>query len=116
MKRKLTTTLIAFLAMAVLMSIALSSTHKVEIMRAATVNGVELKPGNYRLSVADENTAEIYKGSKLIVKAKVEILPLGGATPGSVTQGIDGKVREIRLKNEKVVFLDAASAASSGGR
>ena len=114
MNKEQATTLIALLTLTLLMGVAFSSAHRVEIMRAATVNGVELKPGNYQLSVADGNTAEIYKGKKLLVRAKVEILPLAGATPGSVTQGADGKVREIRLKSEKVVFVDSAAGSSSG--
>jgi hypothetical protein len=116
MNRKLFTALVVFLAMAFLMGVAFSSTHKIEVMRAGTVNGIELKPGNYKLSMTDDSTAEIYKGRKLVVKAKVEIQPLGSATPGSITQGTDGKVREIRLKNEKVVFVDTASGSASAGR
>jgi len=114
MNRKLTTLLIAFLTIAVMMGVAFSSTHKVEMLRVATVNGVELKPGNYKLSLSGENTAEIYRGKKLMVTATVEIQPLGGSTPGSVAQGVDGKVREIRLKNEKVVFIDSATPRRSG--
>ena len=114
MNRKLTTLLIAFLTIAVMMGVAFSNTYKVEMLRAATVNGVELKPGNYKLSLSDGSTAEIYKGKKLMVTATVEVQPLGGSTPGSVSQGIDGKVREIRLKSEKVIFVDSASAHKSG--
>lgn len=117
MNRKIAKALIALITVALLMGIAFSSSHKVEILRAATVNGVELKPGDYKLSMVDDQTAEIYRGKRLIVKAKVEVQPLAGATPGSVTQGTDGKVKEIRLKNEKVVFVDAVSGGgSSGGR
>jgi len=106
--------LVALVSLIFVMGVAFSAAHRVEFMRAATVNGVELKPGNYQLTMTDETTAEIYRGKKLLVKAKVEIQPLGGATPGSVSQGVDGKVREIRLKTEKIVFVNSISASGSG--
>ena len=114
MKKNLVTVSIVLLTLTLLISVAFSASHRVEILRAANVNGVELKPGNYQLKMADENTAEIYKGKRLVVTAKVELAPLGNATPGSVSQGVDGNVREIRLKQEKVVFVDSGSGMRSG--
>ena len=114
MNRNLGTSLIALIALTLLVGVVFGSTHRVEIMRVANVNGVELKPGNYQVSLTDENTAEIYKGKKLLVRAKVEIQPLGAETPGSVTQGVDGKVKEIRLKDEKIVFVGSAVGSGSG--
>ena len=114
MKKNLVTVSIVLLTLTLLMSVAFSAAHRVEILRAATVNGVELKPGNYQLTKTDESTAEIYKGKRLVVTAEVEVVPLGNATPGSVSQGVDGKVREIRLKQEKVVFVASASGTRSG--
>jgi len=111
--KKLSIALVGLLTLVLLTGSAFSA-HRIEILRAATINGVELKPGKYELSVADEKTAEIYKGKKLIVSADVEVQPLGGATAGSVAQGVDGKIREIRLKNEKVVFVNAATGKKSG--
>ena len=114
MKKNLATLSIVLLILTLLVSVAFSAGHRVEILRSANVNGVELKPGNYKLTMTDEKTAEIYKGKKLMVTAHVELVPLGNATPGSVAQGVDGKVREIRLKQEKVVFVDSASGTRSG--
>ena len=115
MKKRVITAMIALLAITLLTGLAFSA-HRVEIMRSASVNGVELKPGNYKIEMTDENTAQIFKGKKLVVTAKVDVMPLGGATPGSVSQGTDGKVREIRLKNERVVFIDSAASGTKSGR
>ncbi len=111
MSKKMFVVLIALFSLTLIMGVAFSAVHRVEILRSASINGVDLKPGNYALAVVDENTAEIYKGKKLLVKAKIEVVPLAGATPGSVSQGVDGKVREIRLKEEKVVFVDAITGS-----
>jgi hypothetical protein len=76
----------------------------VQFLTKAVINGVEISPGTYKLEMNGDNTVEIYNGKELLISAKVEVLPLGNAYPNSVSQKSDGRVTEIRLKKERVVF------------
>lgn len=99
------TFLIAAFISLLLFSPALAKSHSFDLYQAATLNGVELVPGNYKLKLNEEE-AEIHRGGKMIVKAKVEVQPLGeGVLPN--TERIEGgKLIEIRMKKQVVVFVD----------
>jgi hypothetical protein len=86
----------------------LGKAHQVELLKASTINGVELGAGIYKLEINGDNEAELYRDGELLLKAKVEVKPLGGSIPNSVRQMADGTIKEIRLKNERVVFADSA--------
>ena len=104
-------TLMAFLVLfgLILSTQLFSRTHSIEFWKTAVVNGVELKPGQYRLSVTDEKTAEIHRGNSLLVTAEVEVLPLENGMSNSVRQMRDGTLLEVRLKGERILFKDALS-------
>ncbi len=104
MKKLAITTLVLFVACALFSGVALAKSHKVEFLNKAVINGVELQPGTYKLEMNGDNKVEIYKGKELLVSAQVKVLPLGKAYPNSVSQKSDGRVTEIRLKKERVVF------------
>ena len=104
MKKLTSITLVLLIACVLTSGVALGKAHKVEFLVKAVINGVEISPGKYKLEVNGDNMAEIYKGKELLVSAKVEVLPLGKAYPNSVSQKSDGRVTEIRLKKERVVF------------
>ena len=104
MKKLTSIALVVLIACVLTSGVALGKSHKVEFLVKAVINGVEISPGKYKLEVNGDNMAEIYKGKDLLVSAKVEILPLGKAYPNSVSQKSDGRVTEIRLKKERVVF------------
>jgi len=106
-KKLAITTLVIFVACALSSGVALAKSHKVEFLNKAVINGVELSPGKYKLELNGDSTVEIYKGKELLVSAKVEVLPLGKAYPNSVSQKSDGRVTEIRLKKERVVFNES---------
>ena len=104
MKKLVITTLVILVACALSSGVALAKTHKVQFLNKAVINGVEIQPGTYKLEMNGDNKVEIYKGKELLVSAEVEVLPLGKAYPNSVSQKTDGRVTEIRLKKERVVF------------
>jgi hypothetical protein len=95
-------------AIGILLTVTVAAeSHRIDMLRAGILNGVELKTGQYKLVLNDEGEAEIYRGKKLMVKAKVEILPLGGGTPGSIIQDREGTLKEIRLSEQKILFVDS---------
>lgn len=81
-----------------------AKSHRIELTQKAEVNGVSLNPGTYRIKFNGDNELEIYKGSRLLTKARAEVRPLEDAIPHSVTLK-KGQLVEIRLKNEKLVLL-----------
>jgi hypothetical protein len=87
---------------------ARSENHRIEILRTASLNGVQLKPGVYRLSLNGANEAEIYKGRNLLVTSEVELVPLANASPNSVVQTNTGQLKEIRLSKERILFVDSS--------
>ena len=77
------------------------------------MNGVELKPGEYTLELDGSGHGKIRRGSKLLVEAEVEVQPLGSTMPHSISQFRDGRVKEIRLKQEKIVFINTRASAQT---
>lgn len=63
----MTKTVKLFALMILALAIASASTHTLSLFQASVVNGTELQPGDYKLSV-ENNKAILIKG-----KAKVEI-------------------------------------------
>ena len=105
-------TILAGMGMLVLVALTITSvwaadSHRVEFASAAQFNGVQIEPGKYKLVLNGEQTAELWDGKQLLLKAKVEVVPLAGATPQSVSTNGDGSLKEIRLKKERVVFLES---------
>lgn len=90
-----------------------AESHRIELIRPGEIGGQELKVGQYKLVLSGQGLAEIYRGRKLLVKAKVEVLPLGDAIPRSISQTQDGELKEIRLKKERVVFVDSQAIAQN---
>lgn len=83
---------------------ALAESHKFRLLNEATLAGVQLAPGNYRIEFEGEQ-ALVYRGKKLVVETKAEVQPLDkGVSPNSVKIE-SGEIREIRLKKECVMFV-----------
>ncbi len=83
-----------------------AKTHRIELAQQAKVNGVELRPGEYRIKVGPENEVEFYQGNKLVAKTKAEVKPLEKELPNSVSLK-EGNLVEIRLKKEKLVLISS---------
>jgi hypothetical protein len=91
----------------------LAEAHRFDLLRKGLINGVELKPGRYTLELDGDNLGRIRQGKKLLVEVSIEVLPIGGAMPQSVSQFRDGRVKEIRLKEKRVVFVDTDASAQT---
>jgi ABC-type cobalamin transport system ATPase subunit len=91
----------------------LAESHRIELIRPGEIGGQQLKAGKYKLVLNGQGTAEIYRGRKLLAKASVEVLPLGDRIPRSISQTQDGELKEIRLKKERVVFIESQAIAQN---
>ena len=105
MTKVTTLLLVLILGLIVLPSGMFAKDHRVEFPSKAVVNGTELEAGKYKLRLTSEDTAEFYSGKELLATSKVEIKPIGTATPNSVSIKRDGRLVEIRLKNERIVLI-----------
>ena len=91
----------------------LADSHRFELLKAGVINGVKLKPGEYILEFDGSGQGKIRRGSKLLLETEVEVHPIGSAMPDSVSQFRDGRVKEIRLKQERVVFIGTGASAQT---
>jgi hypothetical protein len=91
----------------------LAETHRFELLKEGLINGVKLKPGQYTLELSGENLGKIHRSNKLLVEAAIEVLPMGTAMPQSVSQFRDGRVKEIRFKEKRVVFVDTDASTQT---
>lgn len=107
MRKTIGISLILLLAGFFAVDTARSEHHRIEILKTASVSGIQLKPGVYRLGLNGTNEAEIFKGHRLLVKTEIKLVPLANASANSVLQTTDGALKEIRLEKERVVFVDS---------
>jgi hypothetical protein len=85
-----------------------AANYKVTLFQASTINGTDLKPGDYKIEFKDNRA--VVKGNKNVVEADAK-LETGGEKFASTSvryTNVDGKmkVQEIRLggTNSKIVF------------
>lgn len=96
----------ATLALAV---VSAATTHKVTLFQPSTINGTELKPGEYKIEVND-NKAVVKGGGKEMVQADVKMETANEKFSSTSVRytNADGKykVQEIRLggTNQRIVF------------
>lgn len=103
-----TITLLAVIALVGLLATNLvaAESHSFKLLRDANLNGIQLKPGLYKLKMNGDGEAVITRDGREVVKAKAEIKPIeGGSTSGTVLVGANGELREIRLNGKVVVFV-----------
>lgn len=87
---------------------AAGSSYRVTLFQSSNVNGTELRPGDYKLELAD-NKAVISKGKQSVeAEVKVETAESKFSSTSVRYQSVDGKmkIREIRLggTNTRLVF------------
>jgi hypothetical protein len=102
-----------FLVGTLLTPVVWAEAHRFELLKEGFVNGVKLKPGRYTLELDGDSLGRIQLRKKTLVEAAVEIMPMGTAMPQSVSQSRDGRVKEIRLKEKRVVFVDTDASAQT---
>ena len=107
---------LAFLTAGV-MTLSAASTYKVSLHQDATVNGKQVKAGDYKIEVKDNNTAVLKQG-KTTVEVPVKTETAQSKFPSTQVQYTDGNnLQEIRVggTNTKLVFggADKATTATS---
>ena len=113
MKRVFSLAICLILVGTMLTPAALAESHRFELLKEGVVNGVKLKAGRYTLELDGDSLGKIQLRKKTLVEATVEIIPMGTAMPQSVSQFRDGRVKEIRLKEKRVVFVDTDASAQT---
>ena len=90
--------------------VSAGANYKLTLFQPSTINGTELKPGDYKIEFKDNKA--VVKGSKNVVEADAK-METGGEKFGSTSvryTSVDGKmkVQEIRLggTNSKIVFTN----------
>ncbi len=104
MRKILLLTVIVGLVLCMATTAAVAKNHKVKFHNEAVVSGQVIQPGSYMVKISDEGLLGVYKGKDLLAESEVKIVPMENETPNSVSLDVDGNLKEIRFKNEKVVF------------
>ena len=87
-----------------------AKSYKFELTREASLNGVSLDAGVYRLKLNSTRTkAEIWKRGKLAVRARVDVTPLGISTKNTVLVDKTGNLSEYRSDRDKIRFVHPIS-------
>ncbi|HZS54160.1 MAG TPA: hypothetical protein VFA65_07135 [Bryobacteraceae bacterium] len=88
--------------------------YKVSLLDDSVVAGKQIKAGDYKVELKDNNTAVLMHGKKSIeVPAKAETSPTKFATT-EIQYSNNNQLQEIRVggTNTKIVFGDASTPAS----
>ena len=107
MNRQLSSTVCLVLLLTLSIFPLWGKTHRFQLVDKANLFGVDLEAGDYKLQLS-EDVAMIYRGKRLLVTAKIRTESMRGETPHSC-RCLDGKLTEVRLDSEKVVFLERLS-------
>jgi hypothetical protein len=103
MRKSLSITLTSLLIGTLLVSPVFSKSHRINLGKDATLYGVQLETGKYRL-ILEDNIAELYRGKDLVVRAEVVIEPIESKLH-NYCHICDGELKEIGLKKTKVMFV-----------
>ncbi len=92
---------------------AMAKNHKVKLHSEAIISGTVIEPGSYTVKISDEGLLGLYKGRDLLAESEVTIEAMGNETPNSVSLDVNGNLKEIRFKKEKVVFPMLSNAGQT---
>lgn len=92
---------------------AVAKNYRVKLHSDAVVSGQTIEPGSYLVKINDEGVLSILKSGKVLAESEVVFRPLENATPNSVSLDVDGNLKEIRFKDEKVVFPMLSNAGQT---
>jgi len=106
MRRLFTAALLIALVAILAASPLWAKAHSFKLIKSASINGTELRPGNYKVEMNGENEAVISRDGRVVVTARAQTRPASTTdVPGSVVLAADGNVKEICLKGLVVVFV-----------
>lgn len=78
--------------------------HKFRLAQDASINGTELKAGQYQIRLNGDDEAEILQHGKLVAKSEVEVQPLNQKSLRNSVVIRSGQIAEIRLKTQRIVI------------
>ena len=105
---------IAFATLALAVASAASS-HNVTLFQPTTVNGTELKPGDYKVEV--EGNKAVFKQGKKAVEVSVKVEENAEKYGANSARYVEGsRLQELRIggTHTKLVFENAGGAAAGG--
>jgi hypothetical protein len=89
---------------------AIAKNNSLRLQKDTIVAGEMVKAGSYTVRINDEGVLVLLKGSKLVVEALVDVAPLGGVNPNSLSIDKNGILEEIRFDENKVIFPTLSNA------
>jgi len=105
MKKHLTIIALVALLGVLLAQPTWAESYTFKLNTSATLNGVQLKPGSYKLALNGMTEAVIYRDGKEVTRAPVQVKPRPkNVHQGSLLFAADGTIREIRVGPHVVVF------------
>jgi len=113
MRRYLTILSVMILLGAILVAPLMSKSHRFRLAESASLYAIELQPGEYELRLYDD-VASIYQRKKLIAVVSIRIEPIEDAV-GNSTFCCEGVLKEVRLKEKRVLFIEPVPTTQSGG-
>jgi hypothetical protein len=113
MKRRLENFVLMILVGAILVAPLMSKSHRFRLAESASLYAIELQPGEYELKIYDD-VASIYQGKKLIAVVSIRIEPIEDAVENS-TVCCEGVLKEVRLQEQRVLFVEPVPTTQSGG-
>jgi len=105
MRNVLLSILVFFLVSLLAISPVWAKSYSFKLHSEASLNGVSLEPGSYKVHLNGDDEAEIFKRGKLVAKAKAELKPLVNGDPPNSTKVKGGQLQEIRFKKQCLVFV-----------
>lgn len=84
--------------------------HEFKLRKDAQIAGKSIEAGSYMARLNEDGTLVIFDGEDLLLEALVEVEPLGGVNPNSMTFDRNGVLEEVRFSEQKVVFPTISNA------
>lgn len=113
MRRILVFSAIVGLVFCLATTAAVAKNHRIKLHSEAVVSGQTIEPGSYMVKIDDEGLLSIWKRGDKLAEAEVVVEPLGNGTPNSVSLDREGNLKELRFKDEKVVFPMLSNAGQT---
>ena len=113
MKRSFAVLALMILVGTILVAPLMCKSHRFRLAESASLYAIELQPGEYELRLY-EDVASIYQGKKLIAVASIRIEPIAAAVENSIFC-CGGVLKEVRLKEKKIIFIEPNQPTQSGG-
>jgi len=113
MKRVPQTVVGLFFVVGLMGSLIPKEFHQFQLRIKASLCGVVLEPGKYRL-VLHEDLADVYRGEQLLVTTKAKVTPLGQHQWPNTVYCCGGVLMVVRLETLKVVFPEPLAKPDTG--